>query len=106
MGFRFCYNRKTTDTKNLTLKFNNVLVGQIPIDALASKAPIYNRKWVKKELPKSNIEIKNLKKIKIEDALIKFYPHQIIQIKIGLPASMIKWLCVIRYKGLVQMRRL
>ena len=62
---------KTTDTKNLTLKFNNELVGQIPIDALASKAPIYNRKWVKKELPKSNIEIKNLKKIKIEDALIK-----------------------------------
>ena len=62
---------KTTDTKNLTLKFNNELIGQIPIDALASKAPIYNRKWVKKELPKSNIEIKNLKKIKIEDALIK-----------------------------------
>ena len=43
MGFRFCYNRKTTDTKNLTLKFNNELIGQIPIDALASKAPIYNR---------------------------------------------------------------
>ena len=62
---------KTTDIKNLTLKFNNELVGQIPIDALASNAPIYNRKWVKKELPKSNIEIKNLKKIKIEDALIK-----------------------------------
>ena len=62
---------KTTDTKNLTLKFNNELVGQIPIEALASKAPIYNRKWVKKELPKSNIKVKNLKKIKVEDALIK-----------------------------------
>ena len=62
---------KTTETKNLTLKFNNELLGQIPIEALASKAPIYNRKWVKKELPKSNIKVKNLKKIKVEEALIK-----------------------------------
>ena len=35
---------KTTNTKNLTMKFNNKIVGEIPIDALASKAPVYDRK--------------------------------------------------------------
>jgi phosphoribosylformylglycinamidine synthase II len=62
---------KTTDTNNLTLKFNNKVEGEIPIEALASKAPIYDRKWVRKKLPKSKVELKSLKKIKIEDALIK-----------------------------------
>ena len=62
---------KTTGSKSLILKFNNKLEGEIPIDALASKAPIYNRKWVKKSLPKNKIDLKNVKKIKIEDALIK-----------------------------------
>ncbi len=62
---------KTTDSKNLTLKFNNKIEGQIPIEALASKAPIYDRKWVKKKLPNNKTNIKKLKKIKIEDALIK-----------------------------------
>ena len=62
---------KTTNTNNLTLKFNNKIEGEIPIEALASKAPIYDRKWVKKEFQKNKIELKNLKKIKIENALIK-----------------------------------
>ena len=62
---------KTTDTCKLTLKFNNEIVGEIPIDALASQAPIYDRKWTKKKLPSEKIDIKKLKKIKIEDALIK-----------------------------------
>ncbi len=62
---------KTTNTNNLTLKFNNEIVGEIPIDALASKAPVYDRKWIKKELPSEKINIKNLKKIKLEDALVK-----------------------------------
>ena len=57
--------------KHLTLKYNNVLKGEIPIEALASKAPVYNRKWVKKNLPKTKVNLKKLKKIKIEDALIK-----------------------------------
>ena len=48
MGFRFCSNRKTTNTNNLTLKYNDKIEGEIPIDALSSKAPIYNRKWIKK----------------------------------------------------------
>ena len=62
---------KTTNTNNLTLKFNNKIEGEIPIEALASKAPIYDRKWIKKNPKKKEINIKDLKKIKIEDALIK-----------------------------------
>ncbi|MDA1198066.1 MAG: phosphoribosylformylglycinamidine synthase subunit PurL [Proteobacteria bacterium] len=62
---------KTTNSNNLTLKFNNEIVGEIPIDALASKAPIYDRKWTKTKLASKEINIKNLKKIKLEDALIK-----------------------------------
>ena len=55
----------------LTLKFNNKIVGEIPIEALASNAPIYDRKWIKKIPQITKIDLKNLKKIKIEDALIK-----------------------------------
>jgi phosphoribosylformylglycinamidine synthase len=62
---------KTTNTNNLTLKFNNIVEGEIPIDALASKAPIYDRKWMKKNISKNKIDLKKLKKIKIEEALIK-----------------------------------
>ena len=62
---------KTTNTSNLTLKFNGKIEGEIPIEALASKAPIYDRKWVRKKISKKKIELKKLKKIKIEDALIK-----------------------------------
>ena len=62
---------KTTNTNNLTLKFNNKIVGEIPIDALASKAPIYDRKWIKKKAVKNKIDLKILKKISIENALIK-----------------------------------
>ena len=62
---------KTTNTKNLTLKFNNKIVGEIPIEALASNAPQYDRKWSKSKPPKNKINLKDLKKIKIEDALLK-----------------------------------
>ena len=62
---------KTTNTSNLTLKFNGKIEGEIPIEALASKAPIYDRKWVKKKISKKKVNLKNLKKIKIEDALLK-----------------------------------
>ena len=84
MGFRFCHIGKTTNSNNLTLKFNNEVVGEIPIDFLASKAPVCNRKWIRKKFKKDKVNFKKLKKIKIEDALIKFYQAQIIQIKIGL----------------------
>ena len=62
---------KTTNTNKLTVKFNNKIEGEIPIDALASKAPQYDRKWSKKKPQKTNIDFKDLKKIKIEDALTK-----------------------------------
>ena len=54
---------KTTDTKKLTLKYKDKIEGEIPIEALASKAPIYDRKWTKKKVPKS-INIKKFKKIR------------------------------------------
>ena len=62
---------KTTNSKNLTLKFNNIIEGEIPIEALASKAPIYDREWSRKRISKKKIDISKTKKIKIEDALIK-----------------------------------
>jgi phosphoribosylformylglycinamidine synthase len=62
---------KTTNTKNLTLKFHKKIEGEIPIDALASKAPIYDRKWIRKKPSKAKINLKDLSNIKIEDALIK-----------------------------------
>ena len=61
---------KTTNTNYLTLKYENKIVGEIPIDALATKAPIYDRKWLKSKPKKSNVNLKGLKKIKIENALI------------------------------------
>ena len=61
---------KTNNTKNLILKYENKIVGQIPIEILSTKAPVYDRKWTRKKLIKSKINIKDLKKIKLEDALI------------------------------------
>ncbi len=62
---------KTTNTNKLTLKFESEIVGEIPIDALSTKAPIYDRKWTKTKLPENNTQIKDLKKIKLEDAFLK-----------------------------------
>ena len=62
---------KTTDTNKLTLKYEGLINGEIPIDALATKAPIYDRKWIKKKLPSKKIDLKRLRKEKIETALIK-----------------------------------
>ena len=62
---------KTTNSKNLTLKYNNKVEGEIPLEALAAKAPVYNRKWVKKKILKSKLNLKKLKKFKIEESLIK-----------------------------------
>ena len=62
---------KTTNTNNLTLKYDDKVVGNIPIDALASKAPIYDRKWTTKKLSKEKIDLKKFNKITVEDALVK-----------------------------------
>ena len=60
-----------TNTNNLSLKLKNETVGEIPINALASKAPLYDRKWTKTKLKEKKINIKDLKKIKLENALLK-----------------------------------
>ena len=62
---------KTTNTKNLTLKFHNKVVGEIQIDALATKAPVYKRKWVRKKIKKSKFDLKKIRNVKFEEALIK-----------------------------------
>ena len=61
---------KTNNSKKLTLKYNNKIEGEIPIEILATKAPIYEREWVKKKVVQKKIDIKQFKKIKLEDALI------------------------------------
>ena len=61
MGFRLVVIGKTTNTNNLTLKFNGEVKGSIPIEALSSKAPIYDRKWIKKN-SKEKVDLKDLKK--------------------------------------------
>ena len=63
---------KTTDTKNLELFFNNEKVAEIPIDYLAEKAPMYDRKWKKTKLPqKINYTKETFKSLKLESSLIK-----------------------------------
>ena len=62
---------KTTNSNKLVLKYNNDIKGEIPINALSSKAPMYDRKWIKKKLPKNKVDLKKLKKVKFGDALIK-----------------------------------
>ena len=62
---------KTTNTNNLTLRYEDQIVGEIPIEALTTRAPIYDRKWTKTKLPKRNNNIKDLKKVKLENALLK-----------------------------------
>ena len=43
---------KTTNSKNLVLKFYNEEVANLPLSSLSSDAPIYDRKWRKTLLPK------------------------------------------------------
>ncbi len=62
---------KTTETKDLSLKFKEKIVATIPIDALSSNAPQYNRKWTKKKINNKKIRFKDLKKIKFDDAFCK-----------------------------------
>ncbi len=62
---------RTTNSNNLTLKYKNKIEGEIPIEALASKAPMYERKWIRKKTQNKKIDLKKLKKISIESALIK-----------------------------------
>ena len=62
---------KTTSSKDLSLRFKKKIVATIPIDALSSKAPLYNREWKKKKLNKKKFNFKDLKKIKFDEAFFK-----------------------------------
>ena len=62
---------ETYENHDYTLTYQKKIVANISIDSLSSKAPVYNRDWIKTKLPEKKVDIKILKKIKIEDALIK-----------------------------------
>ena len=62
---------KTTDSKRLILNFDDKKVADIPITALADEAPQYNRKWTTSKNKKKELKLKSLKKIKIEEALLR-----------------------------------
>ena len=63
---------KTTNTKKIEIYFENKKVTDVPIDFLADKAPMYNRKWKKTKLPTKNKFNKDVyKSLKISDVLKK-----------------------------------
>ncbi len=62
---------KTTNSKNLSLKFKNEIVATIPINALSSNAPLYDRKWTKKKFKSKKVKFKDLKKISFDEAFFK-----------------------------------
>ena len=59
----------------MLLKYKGQKVADLPLDALSTKAPVYDREWKKHKLPEKIKKIKKLDKIKIEDALIKILAH-------------------------------
>ncbi len=62
---------KTTKSKHINLRFNNKVVADVPISALSSEAPIYSRELTEKKFPIRKRKIKDLKKIKFDEAFIK-----------------------------------
>ena len=63
---------KTTNTKKIEIYFENNKVTDIPIEFLADKAPVYNRKWKKTKLPTKDKFNKDVyKSLKISDVLKK-----------------------------------
>ena len=62
---------KTTDTNRLILNFDNKKVADIPITALVDEAPKYERKFIKTKIKKNKLNIKDLKKVKTDETLIK-----------------------------------
>ncbi len=62
---------KTTNTKQITLIYNKQVVADVPISALSSKAPIYDREFKQKKLPIKKNKIKYQKKIKFSDSFLK-----------------------------------
>ena len=62
---------KTTDTNDLVLKFDNKVVGEIPINALSENAPVYERKYSLKKTKRSKLKNLTPKNKTLQDSLIK-----------------------------------
>ena len=58
---------KTTNSKKIVLSFNDKEVANLPLSALSTDVPVYDRKWKKNKILKKK-HPKILKNIKIEDA--------------------------------------
>ncbi len=70
-GLDFSVIGITTNSKKLVLKFNNYEAANIPIEALSTEAPVYDRKWKKSEVVRKKGTKKNFKTYKISDSLKK-----------------------------------
>ncbi len=70
-GLDFSIIGKTTNSKNLVMKFNGHEVGNLPITALSTSAPIYDRKWKKTIVPKKINHHKNYRSLNIIESLKK-----------------------------------
>jgi len=70
-GLDFSVIGKTTNSKNLVLKFNDEEVANLPLSSLSNDVPIYDRKW-KKNIPtiKEKLRI-NYKSFEILESLKK-----------------------------------
>ena len=64
-----------TDSKNLTLKYDNKTVCDIPISALADEAPKYKRKWVEIKKPEYTDLEKKLDNINLEQTIKNLLSH-------------------------------
>src|SRR6056300_16910 len=64
-----------TDTKKLTLKYDNETVCDIPISSLADEAPKYNREWVSTPLPQEISIDAKLKDLDISFCLKQLLGH-------------------------------
>jgi len=70
-GLDFSIIGKTTNSKNLVLNFNNKEAANIPLDALSTKAPIYDRKWKKSIVSKKIPPKEDYKSLNILECLKK-----------------------------------
>ena len=62
---------KTTNTKNIVLKFKGEEVANLPLSSLSTEVPLYERKWKKSLHIKNEKNFKNLDKFKVLDVLKK-----------------------------------
>ena len=74
-GLDFSVIGKTTNTKNIVLKYKNKEAANVPLKALSDKAPVYDRKWISHKLPKKIKKKINYNGYKIKDIFKKIINH-------------------------------